>query len=60
MLLDFFLQILDLAVDLIEEATVRTANRLIICLIQSVLRTGFLFLQGLPGSRELLKPALRR
>ena len=42
----------------------RTANRLIFSLIQSVLGPGFLFLKGLPvcltGSGKLLKPALRR
>ena len=38
----------------------RTANRLIFSLIQSVLGPGFLFLKGLPGPRKLLKPTLRR
>ena len=38
----------------------RTANRFILGLIQPVSGPGFLFLEGLPGSGNLLKPALRR
>ena len=60
MFFDFLLQILDLAVNLFEEAAVRTANRLILGLIQSVLGPGFLLLKGLAGSGKLLKPTLRR
>lgn len=59
-LFDLFLQILNLPFDLVEETAVCTANRLILRLIQPILRSGFLFLEGLPGSRELFKAALRR
>jgi len=60
MLLDFFLQVLKLALDLVEETAVRAANRLVVGLVQPVLRSGFFFLEGLAGARKLLKPARRR
>ena len=60
MLFDFLFQILDLTLNFVEEAAVRTTDRFIISLVQPVLRSGSFFLEGLPGSRELLKPALRR
>ena len=41
MFFDFLLQILDLAVNLFEEAAVRTANRLILGLIQPARAFGF-------------------
>jgi len=59
-LFDLFLQILNLTFDFVEEAAVGTANRLVISLVQPILRSGFLFLEGLAGSCKLLNPALRR
>jgi hypothetical protein len=59
-IVNFFLQILDLALDLFEKTAAYAANRLIFSFVQPVLGSGFLFLEGLPGSRKLLKAALRR
>lgn len=58
LLFDLFSQILNLALNFSEEAAVRTANRLVISLVQPILRSGFLFLEGLAGSRKLLRTAL--
>jgi len=59
-LFDLFLQILNLALDFVEEAAVGPANRLIVGFIQAVLRPGFLLFKRLAGASKLLKPALRR
>jgi hypothetical protein len=59
-LFDLFFQILNLTFDFVEEAAVRSANRLIVGFIQAVLRPGFLLFKRLTGARKLLKPALRR
>ena len=49
MFFDFLLQILDLAVNLFEEAAVRTANRLILGLIQPARAFGFSLSEGPAG-----------
>ncbi len=57
---NFFLQVFNLALDLVKEVLVGLLNCFVLCLIQPILSASLFFLEGLASPSKLLKAALRR